>query len=92
MALEKNPIGYVNKDPIMHHFGDPRHTQSMIVYIILTENFWKFQSKVALWEPLTIYPFTIDYLLAYLSIPNERFRYLQQCLSPKKNRIDQTHV
>ena len=50
MALEKNPIGYVNKDPIMHHFGNPRHTQSMIVYIILTENFWKFQSKVALWE------------------------------------------
>ena len=33
----------------MHYYGNPRHTQSMIVYIILTEYFWKFKWKAALW-------------------------------------------
>ena len=27
----------------MHFFENPRHAQSMIAYIILTEYFWKFQ-------------------------------------------------
>ena len=35
-------IGHVNEFPTMHYFGIPRHTQSMIAYIILTEYFWKF--------------------------------------------------
>ena len=43
-------IGHVNEYPAMHYFGNPRHTQSMIEYMILTEYFWKFQWKVALWE------------------------------------------
>ena len=36
-------IGHVNEYPTMHYFGNPRHTKSMIAYIILTEYFWKFQ-------------------------------------------------
>ena len=36
-------IGHVNEYPTMHYFGNPRHTQPMIAYIILTEYFWKFQ-------------------------------------------------
>ena len=43
-------IGYVNEYPMMHCFGNPRHTQSMITYMNLTEYFWKFQLKIALWE------------------------------------------
>ena len=39
-------IGNVNEYPTMHCFGNPRHGQSMISYIILT--FWKFQWKIAL--------------------------------------------
>ena len=45
-----DPIGYVNEYPTMHYFGIPRDTQSMIAYKILTEYFWKFQSKFALRE------------------------------------------
>ena len=45
-----NSIGHVNEYPIVHHFGFPRHTQSMIAYRILTEYFWELQWKVALWE------------------------------------------
>ena len=37
-----------NEYPTMHYFGYPRHTQSMIAFVILTENFWKFQGKIAL--------------------------------------------
>ena len=37
------PIGHVNEYPTMHCFGNPRHTQSMIVYMIWTEYFWRFQ-------------------------------------------------
>ena len=29
----------------MHYFGNPGHTQSMIVYMILSEYFWKFPVK-----------------------------------------------
>ena len=29
----------------IHYFGYPRHTQSMIAYIIFSEYFWKFQWK-----------------------------------------------
>ena len=36
-------IGHVSEYPTMHYFGNPRHTQSMIAYMILTEYFWKFQ-------------------------------------------------
>ena len=48
--LASSLIGPVNECPTMHYFGNPRHTQSMIAYVILTEYFWKFQGKVALWE------------------------------------------
>ena len=35
----------------MHYFfKKPRHTRSMIAYMILTEYFWKFQWKTASWE------------------------------------------
>ena len=44
-------VAHVNQYPKIHYFGNPRHTQSMIAYIIiLTEYFWKFQRKIALWE------------------------------------------
>ena len=36
-------IGLVNEYPTMHYFGNPRHTQSMIAYVILTGYLWKFQ-------------------------------------------------
>ena len=36
--------------PTMYYIGNPRHTQSMIAYMFLTEYFWIFQKKVALWE------------------------------------------
>ena len=45
-----NIIGYINGHPTMHYFGIPRHTPSLIAYKILTEYFWKFQSKITLWE------------------------------------------
>ena len=46
------PIGYVDEYPTMHYFWNPRHTQSMIAFenMILTEYFWKFRWKIALWE------------------------------------------
>ena len=43
-------IRHVNEYHTMHYSGNPRHTQSMIAYMILTEYFWKFQWKIALWE------------------------------------------
>ena len=46
----QNTKGHVNEYPTMHYFGIPRHTQSMIAYTIVTEYFWKYKSKVALWE------------------------------------------
>ena len=33
-------IGQVNEYLTMHYFGNPRHTQLIIVYKILTEYFW----------------------------------------------------
>ena len=39
-------IGHVNEYPTMHYFGNPRHTQSMIAYKILTEFFWKSGEKL----------------------------------------------
>ena len=45
-----NTRGHVNEYPTTHYFGYPRHTQSMIAFIILTEYFWKFQWKFTLWE------------------------------------------
>ena len=30
-------IGHVYEYPVMHYFENPRHTQSMIAYMILTE-------------------------------------------------------
>ena len=40
-----NAIGHVNEYliPTMYYFGNPRHTQSMIAFVILTEYIWKFQ-------------------------------------------------
>ena len=32
-------IGYVNKYPTMHYFGNPGHTQSMIAYIMIFTNY-----------------------------------------------------
>ena len=43
-------IGHVNEYPTMHYYWNPRHTRSMIAYIVLTEYFWKFQWKIAYWE------------------------------------------
>ena len=43
-------IWHVNEYPTIHYFGTPRHTQSMIAYIILTKYLLKFQWKVVLWE------------------------------------------
>ena len=43
-------IGHVNEYPTMQHFGNFRDTQSMTLYIIVTEYFWKFQREIALWE------------------------------------------
>ena len=36
-------IGHVNEYPTMHYTGIPRHTQSMIANMILTEYMRKFQ-------------------------------------------------
>ena len=33
----------VNEYPTMHYFGNSRHTQTLIAYMILTEYLWKFQ-------------------------------------------------
>ena len=50
----KHPLSdfnrHVNEYPTMHYFRKPRHTQSMIEYVILTEYFWKFPVKNAFWE------------------------------------------
>ena len=43
-------IGHVNDYPLMHYFGIPGYTQSIIAYKILNEYFWNFQLKIALWE------------------------------------------
>ena len=43
-------IGYVNKYPTMHYFGNPRHIQSMIAFLILTEFIWKFQWTICIVE------------------------------------------
>ena len=44
-CMSTSTIGHVNEYPTMHNLGISRHTQSMIVYSILTEYFWKFQGK-----------------------------------------------
>ena len=36
-------IEHIDEYPTMHYFGNPRPTQSMTAYMILTEYFWKFQ-------------------------------------------------
>ena len=43
-------IGHVNECPIMHHFGNSRHTQPMIPYKVLTEYSWEFHCKILLRE------------------------------------------
>ena len=40
----------------MHYFGNPGHTQYLIVYMILTEYFWRFQRKIALLECPIMHP------------------------------------
>ena len=55
-------IRRVNEYPTMHYFGIPRNTQSMIAYKILTECFWKFQWKIALWECCEHAPLIITFL------------------------------
>ena len=49
-SCARGGTGHVNEYPTMHCFGNPRHTQSMIAYMILTEYFWKSRYKFALWE------------------------------------------
>ena len=44
--MSQIPIGRVNEYPTMHYFGLPRHTQSVIAYMICTEYLWKFQWKL----------------------------------------------
>ena len=51
-----------NEYPTMHYFEIPRHTQSMIAYSFLTEYFWKFQWKIALWECCEHAPLIITFL------------------------------
>ena len=51
-------LGHVNEYPIVHYFGNPRHTQSIIAYMILTGYFWKFQWKIASWECCLTRPIT----------------------------------
>ena len=41
-------IGHVNEYPTMQYYGNPRHIESIVAYMSLTEYFWKFQWKVAL--------------------------------------------
>ena len=36
--LRRTTIGHVNEYLTMHYFGNPRHTQSMLAYKILTES------------------------------------------------------
>ena len=45
-------IEHVKKYPMIHCVGIPMTTKSMIqyMYIILTEYFWEFQRKNALWD------------------------------------------
>mgnify|MGYP001797770854 CR=1 FL=1 len=42
--------GHVDEYHTMNYFGNPEHAQSTIACMILTEYFWKFQWKIALWE------------------------------------------
>ena len=42
--------GHVNDYPRKQNIGIPGHTESLIAYKALTEYFWKFQWKIALWE------------------------------------------
>ena len=44
--LRSHSIGHDNGYPTLHYFGNPRHTQSMIAYMILTSYFWEFQWKL----------------------------------------------
>ena len=43
-------IQRVKEYPTMHYFGIPRDIQSMTAQMILTEHFWIFEWKTALWE------------------------------------------
>ena len=36
-------MGHVNEYPTMHYFGNARHTQSMIAFMILTGYFWEIR-------------------------------------------------
>mgnify|MGYP001796296628 FL=1 len=36
-------IGHINEYPKMQYYGNPRHIESIIAYMCLTEYFWKFQ-------------------------------------------------
>ena len=47
-------IGHGNEYPIMHRFGFPRHTQSMLAQKTVTEYFSRFRWKIALWEYSTV--------------------------------------
>ena len=43
-------IGHAYEYPTMHFSGIPRHAESTMAYKILTEYFWKFLWKIALWQ------------------------------------------
>ena len=42
-TADKTTYAARNEYPIIHYFGIPRHTQSMMASKILTKYFWKFQ-------------------------------------------------
>ena len=44
-AQRSEEIGHVNEYPTMHYFGNPKHTQLMIAYMILTEYFLEILVK-----------------------------------------------
>ena len=52
-------IGHVNEYPTMHYFGNPRHTQSMIGYMILTEYFVEIPIEKCIVGMLLTCPFCI---------------------------------
>ena len=59
-------IEHVNEYPTIHYFGNPRHTLSMIAYILLTECFWKFQRKIAC--PIDKFFLLVGWFTAFYSI------------------------
>ena len=63
----------------MHCLGNPRHTQSLIAYMILTGYFWKFQFKDALLaRPISPLTYLLILLCTILAIPYMNLPYMAQ--------------